>query len=136
MRFVNKIGEWNGNTQRAVWINLNQLKLNNSTCPSDFSIRINSIKTFSGRIISYRYQSQKMCKTMFCSFLSKLHPRGNHISLLNPPSMRTHFAAVEAKLIFIFTEHAHTNYVSAVPRDNSESQSEEVKQMKANRKHP
>ena len=41
--------------------------------------------------------------------------------------MRTHFAAVQAKLTLIFTEHAQTNYVSAVPRDNSESQSEEVK---------
>ena len=64
---------------------------------------------------------------MFCSFLSTLHPRENHTWLLNPPSMRTHFAAVQAKLTLIFTEHAQTNYVSAVPRDNSESQSEEVK---------
>ena len=30
-------------------------------------------------------------------------------------------------LSLIFTEHTQTNYVSAVPRDNSESQSEEVK---------
>ena len=56
MRFVNKIGEWKGNTQRAVWINLNQLQLNyvynNSTYPSDFSIRTDSIKKFSGQITS------------------------------------------------------------------------------------
>ena len=28
MCFVKNIGEWNGNMQQAVWINLNQLSLN------------------------------------------------------------------------------------------------------------
>ena len=84
MRFVNKIGEWKGNTQRAVWINLNQLQLNyvynNFTYPSDFSIRTNSIKKiFRSDHIDI---SPKKCETIFCSFLGKLHLRWNHKSLL------------------------------------------------------
>ena len=99
MRFVNKIGEWKGNTQRAVWINLNQLQLNyvynNSTYPSDFSIRTNSIKTFSGPIISISVpKSVKRCSARSWANFIYAGITNRSSKARDPPSMRTHFAAV------------------------------------------
>ena len=99
MRFVNKIGEWNGNTQRAAWINLNQLQLNyvynNSTYPSDFSIRTTSIQNFSSRITSISVpKSVKRCSVRSSANFTHAGITNRSSKARNPPSMHTHFAAV------------------------------------------
>ena len=99
MHFVNKIAERNGNTQRTVWINLYQLQLNyvynNSTYPSDFSIRTNSIKNFSSRITSISVpKSVKPCSVRSSANFTHAGITNRSLKARNPPSMRTHFAAV------------------------------------------
>ena len=106
MRFVNKIAERNGNTQRAVWINLNQLQLNNvqknSNYPSDFSIRTNSIKKISGRITSISVpKSVKRCSVRSSANFTHAGITNRSSKVRNPPSMRTHFAAVSLRCAFV-----------------------------------
>ena len=70
----------------------------NSTHPSDFSTRINSIKKFSGRIISISVpKSVKRCSVRCWADVIHAGITNRSSKARNPPRIRTHFAAVSGK---------------------------------------
>ena len=74
-----------------------KFKACNSTYPSDFSIRTNSIKKFSGRITSISVpKSVKRCSVRSSANFTHARITNRSSKARNPPSMRTHFAAVSA----------------------------------------